>query len=581
MTFMNQAWRRLGAASMAIALLTACGGAGAHGPEVRTTGYGKVTGVNDAAGSGTYYWKGVPFAKPPIGALRWKAPLDPDVWPNGITSAKFGNACVQTGTLSGPGANNTFDATIGTTQGQTVGSEDCLTLNIWRPANGSKNLPVLYFIHGGSSVTGYSADPMYDGAALAKAANVVVVTANYRLNVLGWLDVSQLKTGTSALDDSGNFGNLDMIKVLEFIHKNAANFGGNPGNVTIMGQSAGAVHVYALLVSPRTIGAGLIHRAVALSGGFSLASELPPGSIPTMTAPEVYRAQGNLLVSSLLIADGKATDAAGASAYIASQTKAQIADYLRSKSADTILTTVATKLAPLGLATTGPIPEGTVIPPSAIAAIKAGHYNRVPLLASNTRDEAKLLGDVLGISPALGGKPGFIVREPQLFTMLTTFDPDAVPQPLLIGDLIDPIYLPVATPVAGFTARTDLLNQFFFLASRDSILNALQSQQSNIWYYRFDWDLQPAPWNDAYGATHVIDLPFVFGNFDSGLFSKIVASTANKGGRVALSKVMMSSIGAFARNGDPNHAALGVTWAAWPKQLNFDATLTATHITTH
>ena len=572
MKFMNQP----GAAAMA----GACGGSGTSGPEVRSTVYGPITGVDDTANSGTYFWKGVPFAKPPVGALRWKAPVDPDPWPNGLVTAKFGNASVQPGHMFGPGANNTCDASIGTTMGQTVGSEDCLTLNIWRPANGDENLPVIYFIYGGSNITGYSADPLYDGATLAKAANAVVVTANYRVGIFGWLNLAQLKTGTSALDDSGNFGTLDIVKVLQFIHKNVKNFGGNPGNVTVMGESAGALNVFSLLVSPQTVGANLIHRAVPLSGGLSLAGELPPGSIPTLSPSATYVAQGNALLSSLVIADGNAADAASASDYIATQSSTQIADYLRSKSAAILLDTVFAKLAPLGLATSGPIPEGTVMPASAVVAIHAGKYCKVPVLASNTRDEGKLLGDFLAFSPALGGKPGFIVNEATRFTMMTTFDPDAPPA-LKVSDLIDPSYLPVNAPETGYTARTDLLNRIFFIASRDSILTALKARQANVWYFQFDWDLEPAPWNDVYGAAHAIDLPFVFGNFDSGVLSKVVAGTANKGGRLALSKVMMTSIGAFALNGDPNHAALGLTWPAWPKQIHFNASLTATRISTH
>lgn len=106
----------------------------------------------------------------------------------------------------------------------------CLYLNIWRPASGESNLPVIVFIHGGSDVSGYTADPVYDGAALAKAANAVVVTANYRLGIFGWLDLPQLKTGTSANDDSANFAILDNIKALQFINANIAGFGGNAGS---------------------------------------------------------------------------------------------------------------------------------------------------------------------------------------------------------------------------------------------------------------------------------------------------------------------------------------------------------------
>ena len=115
----------------------------------------------------------------------------------------------------------------------------------------------------------------------------------------------------------------------------------------------------------------------------------------------------------------------------------------------------------------------------------------------------------------------------------------------------------------------------FFLASRDNILNALKSQQPDVWYYRFDWSQEPAPWNDIYGAAHALDLPFVFGNFGPSLFSNIMNSTANQPGRLDLSNAMMKSVGAFAQKGDPNDPVLGVTWPTWPAKLVFDASKTA------
>ena len=105
--------------------------------------------------------------------------------------------------------------------------------------------------------------------------------------------------------------------------------------------------------------------------------------------------------------------------------------------------------------------------------------------------------------------------------------------------------------------------------------DALKAKQPDVWYYRFDWDEQPAPWNQIYGAAHVFDLPFVFGNFGPSLFSNIMNTTANRLGRFDLSYAMMRSVGAFARNGDPNDVVLGVTWPTWPKKLLFDATPTA------
>ena len=113
------------------------------------------------------------------------------------TAQPFGNACVQYGRIYGPGANNQYDPTIGTTLNKAVGSEDCLYLNIWRPASADDKLPVIVFIHGGSNISGYTADPVYDGAALAKTANAVVVTANYRVGIFGFLDLPQLKTGST------------------------------------------------------------------------------------------------------------------------------------------------------------------------------------------------------------------------------------------------------------------------------------------------------------------------------------------------------------------------------------------------
>jgi para-nitrobenzyl esterase len=99
----------------------------------------------------------------------------------------------------------------------------------------------------------------------------------------------------------------------------------------------------------------------------------------------------------------------------------------------------------------------------------------------------------------------------------------------------------------------------------------LKTQQSNVWFYRFDWANEPAPWNDVYGAAHAFDLPFLFGNFGPSLFSNAMNSTANKPGRIALSTAMMGTVGAFMRNGDPNNAGLGVIWPAWPSTLSFNA----------
>ena len=546
----------------------------AHQPTTeRETRFGKIVGVDDSAGTGTYAWKGVPFAKPPVGDLRWKTPVDPDKWKSTRETQQFGNACVQYGRIYGPGAHNRYDTTIGTTLLQAVGSEDCLYLNIWRPADNRGGRPVIVFVHGGSNVSGYTADPVYDGAALAKAADAVVVSVNYRVGIFGFLNVPQLKSGTDPQEDSGNFALLDIIKALQFIRHDIAKFGGNPSNITLMGQSAGAINVYALLTTPATVDARpqLFHRAVPLSGGISLASNLPPGSLPTLNPASVYLAQGNQLLWNQLIADGIAVDQAGAIAWVASHTPEQVAAYLRSKSPAALLSTLLTKLAALGLSGSGPIPDGAMLPTNPIAAMAAGNYLRVPVLAGNTRDEGKLFPTFLTL---FGGPSGRLVSDQQLFNIQFAYAPDAPPQ-ITIEQWIPAVYLPVTTPVTGFTARTELLDQIFLGAATTNVLDTLKSQQNEVWYYRFDWDEEPAPFNDIYGAAHAFDLPFIFGTFGPSLFSNIANSTANRPGRLALSGAMMESVAAFARSGDPNApAALGVTWPIWPAKLIFDATLT-------
>jgi para-nitrobenzyl esterase len=542
-----------------------------HSPAERRIELGVIVGSDDSASTGTYAWKGVPFARPPVGGLRWKPPVDPEPWGSPRATQQFGNACVQYGRIYGPGANNRYDATIGTTLNQAVGSEDCLYLNIWRPATNHGGLPVLVFVHGGSNVSGYTADPVYDGAALARTANAVVVTVNYRLGIFGFLNVPQLKSG-HPVEDSGNFALLDIVKALEFVNRNIAKFGGNPATVTLMGQSAGAIDVYAMLTSPLVVRARpkLVHRAVPLSGGISLASNLPPGRIPTLNPASVALAQGNALLVHQLIVDGLAADPASAQAWVAAHTSAEIAAYLRSRSPAALLSTLLTRLAPLGLAGSGPIPDGTIVPVDPIAAIDAGHFLRVPVLAGNTRDEAKLFPTFLTL---LGGPSGRLVSDAELFSIQFNYDPDAAPQ-IAIEQWIPAFYLPVTTPGTGFNARTDLLNSIFFIASRDNVLDALRRQQRDVWYYRFDWDEEPAPFNAIYGAAHAFDLAFLFGNFGPSLFSRIANSTANRPGRLELSEAMMQSLGAFARTGDPNTSALGVRWPAWPATLTFDATPT-------
>ena len=538
---------------------------------VRQTSAGKLEGVDDSANSGSYFWKGVPFAQAPVGKLRWRAPVEPAAWDDIRKADRFGNACLQIGTIYGPGANNTYDETIGTSLGTPVGSEDCLTLNIWRPASTEENLPVLLFLYGGSNLAGYTADPVYDGAKLAKTTNAIVVTANYRLGMLGLLAMPRLRTGSTAGDDSGNFTMLDNMAALHYIQKNIAVFGGNPGNVTLSGHSAGGCNLLALLASP--MAKGLFHKALPISAGISLQRNLT-GGLPTLGSESDALKQGQNILESLVVADKKAPKATAAD-YIATQTPAQIAEYLRGQEANKLMTIVAAA----GLNSAGLIPDGKVLPVDPIHEIGIGNYNKVPLLLGFTRDEGKSFASLLATLPK-GAKPGFIINNAGLFSMMRSFRPDE-PAQLTVADIIDPSYLPVTAPDTGFNAKTAYVTKIGGDPSRVNLLDTLKRQQPNsVWHYRFDWAQEPSPWNDVYGAAHGFDLGFMFGNFGPSVFSNVANSTANRQGRIALSKAMMASIGAFMRNGDPNTPELGTAWAPWPATLHYNATLAEARITT-
>ncbi|TAM54929.1 MAG: carboxylesterase/lipase family protein, partial [Burkholderiaceae bacterium] len=359
---------------------------------------------------------------------------------------------------------------------------------------------------------------------------------------------------------------------LEFVQHNIASFGGDPGRVTLMGQSAGAVNVYALLTSPmlaaRTM--PLFQRVIALSGGISTAATLPKGSIPGVLPASVWAKRGNTLLLQSLVADGQAPDEAAARVLVETRGAKAMAAYLRGRSADTLLTTVHTRLAPRGMATSNPIPDGWVVAPDPIAAIRAGHYVKVPVLAGNTRDETKLFPQLLAIHPDLGGVSGRLLNDAAVFALVSHYNPEAPPA-TSVEQWIPPAYLPVDRPGTGYNARTAELSRIWFKAIRNDVLNALRSQQPDVWYYEFDWDRLPKPFDAIYGAAHTFDLPFVFGNFGPSLYSNIMFTKTNRRGRLALSAAMMKSIGAFALNGDPNNDAIGAVWKPWPSRIVFNA----------
>jgi para-nitrobenzyl esterase len=201
-------------------------------------------------------WKGIPFAAPPVGANRWRAPQPPATW-NGVRDAtQYAHDCMQVPFPSDA-------APLGTTP-----AEDCLYANVWRPARAAKKLPVIFWIYGGGFVNGGASPPTYSGANLAKQG-VLVFSANYRVGRFGTFAHPQLTKENADSGRLGNYGYMDQIAALNWVHNNIAAFGGDPDNVTLIGESAGGMSVHTLVTSP--LARGLFHRAVVMSGGNGVA----------------------------------------------------------------------------------------------------------------------------------------------------------------------------------------------------------------------------------------------------------------------------------------------------------------------
>ena len=239
-----------------------------------------------------YVFKGVPYAKPPVGALRWRAPRDVDYLDAIIDATEFKNECVQ------PKDNSSiFNRNLST------GDEDCLYLNIYVPKNQSslnKNkFPVMYWIHGGSNIWGAGSD--YDFSNLATSQQVIVVTINYRLGLFGWFASPFFAETAEGLDKSYNFGHLDIIKGLEWVNQNISSFGGDKNNVTIFGESAGGSNTLTMIASP--LAEGLFHKAISQSGYVSSYSAEYAESISELSSKNIFAEDIKYLTDSNEIVD--------------------------------------------------------------------------------------------------------------------------------------------------------------------------------------------------------------------------------------------------------------------------------------
>ncbi|HVS77210.1 MAG TPA: carboxylesterase family protein [Steroidobacteraceae bacterium] len=440
---------------------------------------GKLRG---AVAGNLHVFKGIPYAKPPVGRRRWQPPAPLPRWRGVRAAAAFGPACYQPESYAG----------VYTAPPMPM-SEDCLTLNIWAPAD-AHGAPVFFWIHGGALWGGASRDPLYDGTQLAERG-VVVVSINYRLGVLGWLAHPQL-SAESPLGISGNYGVLDQIQALEWVHRNITAFGGDPSNVTIAGESAGALSVMYLMVSPEA--RGLFAKAIAQSAYMLSMPTLKRARYGTPSAED----SGLQLAAALHAPDiaalramdpGKLTDAAAAAHF-----------------------------GPWGTV------DGHVFPQQMVAAFNKGDEAHVPILAGFNSGEIRSLMVLAPPVPKTAQDYTARIRASygDLAADFLRLYPAANMKESILATTRDGLY--------GWTAER--------LVRKQTALG-LPS-----YLYLFDHGY-PAEDDAGLHGFHASELPYVFGTFDGTppLWPKVPAAPRE----VALSQAMLDYWTSFARSGRP------------------------------
>lgn len=460
-----------------VLLVSLCLSTFASSQVIETTA-GLVQGTEDGA---LAIYKGIPFASPPLGDLRWRDPEPSTPW-SGIRSAdKFSPVCPQLGSYP-------KDAPAEAT------SEDCLYLNIWKPlVTTEEKLPVMLWIHGGSLRNGSASIPLYAGDQLARHG-VIVVTANYRLGVLGFLAHPDL-TKESRNQSSGNYGLMDQIAALTWIQQNISAFGGDPGNVTVFGQSSGAISISALIAS--ALAKGLFHRAIGQSGGLFEPIEL----------------MNNLKLEGAELAGQRFMERADTSSL----------EELRSKPFSELL---SVPFSP------NLIVDGHVLSQTPYDAYRQNQHNRIPVLIGYTANEGQEF--ISGRTITTMNFADELERHfPPLLVRLTAPKPGATDQEALSAALAYERDVRFGWSMWAW-AR---------IASRE--------HDAGAWFYQFT---QPTPYpadspEAGWGAAHGSDMAYVFGHLDQYPWAWTPED-------LILSSTMSSYWTNFARSGDPNGQGL-------------------------
>jgi para-nitrobenzyl esterase len=538
------------------------------------TEYGKLKGYLHEDKE-VFVWKGVPYAKPPMDNLRWKAPEDPVPWHGVRDATSPAKKCTQL---------LTTEEWIRTGVVDPDSSEDCLYVDIYRPKRWTspwERLPVYVWIHGGSN--NFGSARQYDGSVLADRSEVVVVVVQYRLGPIGWLYHPAIQTGgVDKLTDSGNFGTLDHVQALKWIRENIDAFGGNPHNVTVTGESAGAHNTMNMVVSP--LGKGLFHRAMSESGGMAT---MPPGD-PSNPASTSGRGQANSIIEKLIRYQENVDAATALGRRLTMEANGTLEGYLRKASAGDFFLA----LLKYGSVPTFPaIEDGTVMPAGGwIPTIKAGKHNRVPIiLGSNEYESKSFMPLYYAYVKPLGVPSG----NHTWFDLIHVMRKDTTPV-LTLDDV-----LPTQHDKDVYDVTGDYGSQNWKAKYVDTVAHELAKVQDHVYAYFFKWGRigsGPSPFNFIYGAGHAAEIPFFFGG-DQGLFGYPFVP-ANEAGRKDLQQAMMEYLKNFAWTGNPNHYCPCPPWlekwshltclpkwkewsnsAGAPKAIVFDADFDRAHIT--
>ncbi len=478
---------------------------------IRTTSYGRVKGKKNSAGT-AMIWYGIPYGADTSGENRWRAPRPVEAW-SGVKKARS----KRKGAVKASGDSYT-------------GTEDCLYVNIYRPYSKKKELPVLVYLHGGSNNSGTANT---DFSKLAVKTDSVIVTVSFRLGAFGFLSHPALQNGTPE-ENSGNFSLLDIRQALCWVRDEIGSFGGDAGNVTLSGFSAGARDTLMCMISP--VMQGLFHKAVILSGGM------------TVSTPKEGKLSAEKKLAAVLVERGLYAKKSEALRYIQSAPLERVRELFYSLTTKEIAQMYKTFNLRMDNFPQG-FTDGVVLPGEGFSAISSGAYNRVPVVLGSDATEFS----------------SFAWKDDSFFSYDTIFDTMIFDTMNLLGK--------------GIKYGSQL--QSAYNVEKTAELLSRDAGHEAIYAFRFCWGTNASVTDSFYsqyiGAYHGASRDFLRGVYTNNKeYSPDVISLENKKGRQALTTQMRRYIKNFLWEGNPNDASL-TRWNVWSnresskKIMNFNA----------